>query len=118
MPAACRRRELSFNLSPSYGRDGSGIEQLWQQGAAAVSSTEQTAQLRIDSEVGYGLWLLGGTVRPYLGASLQEGGSRAQRLGISFELSHGVKLELKSSRHERTNANADHRIELQWHWSW
>ena len=111
-------RGLSFNLSPSYGRDSSGIEQLWQQGASAVSSTEQTAQLRIDSEVGYGLWLLGGTVRPYLGASLQEGGSRAQRLGISFELSHGVKLELKSSRHERANANADHRIELQWHWSW
>ena len=111
-------RGLSFNLSPSYGRDSSGIEQLWQQGASAVSSTEQTAQLRIDSEVGYGLWLLGGTVRPYLGASLQEGGSRAQRLGISFELSRGVKLELKSSRHERANANADHRIELQWKWSW
>ena len=111
-------RGLSFNLSPSYGRDSSGIEQLWQQGASAASSTEQTAQLRIDSEVGYGLWLLGGTVRPYLGASLQEGGSRAQRLGISFELSRGVKLELKSSRHERANTNADHRIELQWQWSW
>ena len=111
-------RGLSFSLSPSYGRDGSGIEELWQQGASAVSSTEQTAQLRMDGEVGYGIWSMGGTVRPYLGASLLEGGGRTQRLGASFELGRGVKMELKGSRRERTNANADYRIELQWNWSW
>ncbi len=111
-------RGLSFSLSPGYGRDSSGVKQLWDRGASDVATSNRSAALRMDGEVGYGLWLLGGTVRPYLGASLLEGGDRTQRLGASFDLGHGVKLELKGSRRERTDADADHRIELQWQWNW
>ena len=110
-------RGLSFSLSPGYGRDDSGTEQLWQQGASAVSSA-QTARLRMDGEVGYGLWLLGGTVQPYVGASLLQGGGSTQRMGARLELGRGVQLELEGSRHARTSADAEHRIELQWRWSW
>ena len=110
-------RGLSFSLSPGYGRDDSGTEQLWQRGASAVSSA-QTARLRMDGEVGYGLWMLGGTVQPYLGASLLQGGGSTQRMGARLELGRGVQLELEGSRHERTSADAEHRIELQWRWNW
>ena len=110
-------RGLSFSLSPGYGQDDSGTEQLWQQGASAVSSA-QTARLRMDGEVGYGLWLLGGTVQPYVGASLLQGGDSTQRMGARLALGRGVQLGLEGSRHERTSADAEHRIELQWQWSW
>ena len=110
-------RGLSFSLSPGYGQDDSGTEQLWQRGASAVSSA-QTAQLRMDSEIGYGIWSLGGTVQPYVGASLRQGGPGTQRMGARLELGRGVQLELEGSRHERTSADAEHRIELQWRWSW
>ncbi len=106
-------RGLSFSLSPGYGRDDSGTEQLWQRGASAVSSAEQTARLRMDGEVGYGMWLLGGTVRPYLGAALLQGGGGRQRMGMRLELGRGIRLELEGSR-----ADAEHRIELQWQWNW
>ena len=110
-------RGLSFSLSPGYGQDDSSTEQLWQRGASAVSSA-QTARLRMDGEVGYGLWLLGGTVQPYVGASLLQGGGSTQRMGARLELGRGVQLGLEGSRHERTSADAEHRIELQWQWSW
>ena len=110
-------RGLSFSLSPGYGRDDSGTEQLWQRGASAVSSA-QTARLRMDGEVGYGLWLLGGTVQPYAGASLLQGGDSTQRMGARLALGRGVQLELEGSRHARTSVDAEHRIELQWRWSW
>ena len=106
-------RGLSFNLSPGYGRDDSGTEQLWQRGVSELSGTDQTAQLRMDGEVGYGMWLLGGTVQPYLGASLLQSGDSRQRMGARLELGRGVQLELEGSR-----AAAEHRIELQWQWSW
>ena len=111
-------RGLSFSLSPGYGRDDSGTEQLWQRGVSELSGTEQTARLRMDGEVGYGMWLLGGTVQPYVGASLRQGGPGTQRMGARLELGRGVQLELEGSRHERTSADAEHRIELQWRWSW
>ena len=57
----------------------------------------------MDGEVGYGLWLLGGTVRPYAGASLLQGGGSTQRMGARLELGRGVQLELEGSRHEQRN---------------
>ena len=106
-------RGLSFNLSPGYGRDDSGTEQLWQRGVSELSGTDQTAQLRMDGEVGYGMWLLGGTVQPYLGASLLQSGDSRQRMGARLEFGRGVQLELEGSR-----ADTEHRIELQWQWNW
>ena len=106
-------RGLSFSLSPGYGRDDSGTEQLWQRGVSELSGTEQTARLRMDGEVGYGMWLLGGTVQPYLGASLLQSGDSRQRMGARLEFGRGVQLELEGSR-----AATEHRIELQWQWNW
>ena len=47
-----------------------------------------------------------------------KGGDSTQRMGARLELGRGVQLELEGSRHERTSADAEHRIELQWRWSW
>ena len=109
-------RGLSFSLSPTYGRDTG--EQLWERSLSQAVSSNQDAQLRMDSEIGYGIWSLGGTVQPYLGASLRQGGPGTQRMGARLELGRGVQLELESSRHERTSADAEYRIKLQWEWSW
>ena len=113
-------RGLSLSLSPSYGRDGSSIGRLWSDGASAMSNAGQSgsADLRMDGEVGYGVWALGGTVRPYLGASLLDGGGHAQRLGVRFELGRGVRMELEGGRRAGANAEAEHNIQLRWKWSW
>ncbi len=114
---------LSFNLSPSYGQENGGIDQLWQTGAlggvtpGATSSAARSARMRMDSEVGYGLPSSFGMVRPYLAASLQ-GGGRTQRMGARWELSPGMNLNLEGARRERATTNDEHRIQLQWEWSW
>ncbi len=114
-------RGLSLSLSPGYGQNGSGLEQLWASGASSVSSgsrTARTARMRLDSEVGYGMWLPDAMMQPYLGLSLLEGGGRTQRMGARFEFGRGVGLELEGSRLERRSADAEHRINVQWQWSW
>ena len=115
---------LSFNLSPSYGQENSGIDQLWQTGAlggvtpGVTSSAARSARMRMDSEVGYALLSPVGMVRPYLAASLLQGGGRTQRMGARWELSPGMKLNLEGARRERATTNDEHRIQLQWKWSW
>ena len=114
---------LSFNLSPRYWQENSGIDQLWQTGAlggatpCVTSSAARSARMRMDSEVGYGLPSSFGMVRPYLAASLQSGG-RTQRMGAHWELSPGMKLNLEGARRERATTNDKHSIQLQWEWSW
>ena len=114
---------LSFSLSPGYGQENSGIDQLWQAGAlggvtpGVTSSSAQSARMRIDSEVGYGLPLSVGMVRPYLAASLQ-GSGRTQRMGARLDVSPGMKLNLEGARRERATTKDEHRIQLQWEWSW
>ena len=113
-------RGLSLSLSPSYGRDGSSIGRLWSDGASAMSNAGQSgsADMRMDGEVGYGVWALGGTVRPYLGASLLGGGGHTQRLGVRFEFGRGVRMELEGGRRAGANAEAEHNIQLRWKWDW
>ena len=115
---------LSFSLSPSYGQENSGMEQLWQAGTlnsitpGGTSSSAPSARMRMDSEIGYGVPSSFGMVRPYLAASLQQGGGQTQRMGTRWELSPGMKLNLEGTRRERATANDEHRIQLQWEWSW
>ncbi len=115
---------LSFSLSPSYGQENSGIERLWQAGTlnsitpGGTSSAAPSARMRMDSEVGYGVPSSFGMVRPYLAASLQQGGGQTQRMGARWELSPGMKLNLEAARRERATANNEHRLQLQWEWSW
>ena len=71
-----------------------------------------------NDRVGYGVPLSVGMVRPYLAASLLQGGGRTQRMGAHWELSPGMKLNLEGARRERATANDEHRIQLQWEWSW
>ena len=74
--------------------------------------------MRMDSEVGYGLPSSFGMVRPYLAASLLQGGGRTQRMCARWELSPGMKLNLEAARRERATTNNEHRLQLPWEWSW
>ena len=115
---------LSCSLSPSYGQENSGIEQLWQTGVlggvtqGVTSSSAPSARRRMDSEIGYGVPSSFGMVHPYLVASLQQGGGQTQRMGARWELSPGMKLNLEGTRRERTTTNDEHCIQLQWEWIW
>ena len=115
---------LSFSLSPSYGQENSGIEQLWQAGTlnsitpGGTSSSAPSARMRMDSEIGYGVPSSFGMVHPYLAASLQQGGGQTQRMGARWELSPGMNLNLEAARRERATTNDEHRLQLQWEWSW
>ncbi len=72
----------------------------------------------MDSEVGYGLPSSFGMVRPYLAASLLQGGGCTQRMDARWELSPGIKLNLEAAHRERATINNEHRLQLQWEWSW
>ena len=115
---------LSFSLSPSYGQENGGIDQLWQISAlggvtqGVTQSAAPSARMRMDSEVGDALLSPVGMVRPYLAASLLQGGGRTQRMGARLDVSPGTKLSLEGTRRERATTNDEHRIQLQWQWSW
>ena len=83
-----------------------------------TSSAARSAQIRVDSEVGYGLLSPVGMVRPYLAASLLQGGGRTQRMGARLDVSSSMNLNLEGTRRERATTNDEHHIQLQWEWSW
>ena len=100
-----RGRGLSLTLAPTVGNAGSGTGTLWSAADArgiAPAGTEFEAARRLDAEVGYGLsgpFRLG-TATPYAGLGLADGGARAWRAGVRWQLAPKVSLDLEGTRGE------------------
>ncbi len=106
-------RGLSFNLSPGYGKTGSGTQRLWQQGLHDKIDGERDYGARMDLRLGYGLPAFGGRglLTPY--SELTFGDSaRNYRLGMEWELGALFELNLTGERHESSDGAADHAIML------
>ena len=119
-------RGLSFSLTPAWGDTASGVARLWDQDVAELASDDTAAndnvpQMRLDSELGYGLGTLGGhgLLTPYGGFSLAGEGSQRYRIGGRFEIGSSLNLSLEGERREPANAAAaEHGVMLRLQTSW
>ena len=100
-------RGPSLSLNTSWGDASSGVEQLWSQGAGrapglAVEAATAPAG-RLAAELSYGIGVAGGagSVTPYAGVALGEGGERSYRLGGRFTLGQSFSLSLEGNRRAR-----------------
>ena len=98
-------RGLSFSLAPVWGDTASGVARLWDRDFAELATDDTAAndnvpQMRLDSELGYGLSALGGRglLTPYGGFSLAGEGSQRYRIGSRFEIGPSLSLSLEGER--------------------
>ena len=122
-------RGLSLRVAPSYGDTGSGLARLWEEGvtgsgagatgtAGASVSNGQSPAARLDAEMGYGLSALAGTLTPYGGLALSEGGARGYRLGARFGFGPDFELGLEGERRESRTERAGHGLMLRGRMRW
>ena len=119
-------RGLLLSLAPAWGDAASGVDRLWDQDVAALAANDGAAnnnipQMRLDSELGYGLSAFGGhgLLVPYGGFSLADEGSQRYRIGSRFEIGPALGLSLEGERREpATDAAADHGIMLRMQALW
>ena len=109
-------RGLSLTLAPTVGNASSGTATLWsaEDARGLAPGTEFEAARRLDAEVGYGLLgpLRLGTVTPYAGLGLADGGSRAWRAGARWSVAPEVTLGLEGTRSESAADPAEHAVML------
>ena len=105
-----RGRGLSFTLAPTVGAAASGMGSLWSAADARGLAPGGTfeAGRSLAAEVGYGLAgpFRFGTATPYAGLGLADGGSRAWRAGVRWQVAPEVSLDLEGTRTESANDNA------------
>ena len=117
---------LSLRLAPSYGDTGSGLARLWEDGvagsgaagAAASTSNDPSPAARLDTEMGYGLAALAGTLTPYGGFALSEGGAHGYRMGARYLLGPALELGVEGERREGRSERAEHGLMLRGRMRW
>ena len=68
--------------------------------------------------MGYGLAAFAGTLTPYGGLGLSEGGARGYRLGTRFRLGPAFELGLEGERRESRTERAGHGVMLRGRMRW
>ena len=107
--------DLGFSaiLNQSWGRTGSGVERLWDQGLENTASGSLRGG-RMELQLGYGFGALGGrgVLTPYGAVTLGQGSGQSYRWGGRLEVGSGVALSLEAERRETGNAEPGHAIML------
>ena len=110
---------LALVVQPAWGRTGSGINQLWENGVTAGVSPDN--QARLNAEVGYGLGVAPGlgVVTPYTGLGLAGDGARSWRMGARWRLSAHGSVSLEGNRYEPANDDGpEHGLMVRGHLNW
>ena len=107
--------DLGFSaiLNQSWGRTGSGVERLWDQGSEDTVSGSLWGG-RMELQLGYGFGALGGrgVLTPYGAVTFRQGSDQSYRWGGRLEVGSGVALSLEAERRETNNAEPEHAIML------
>ena len=107
---------LSFSLSPGYGDNGSGIQELWRHGLVDETSTATTDDyaMKLDARVGYGFGFTlnehHGILTPY--SELTYGTTDSYRMGLNWAAGERFDLTLLGERREPTTNPAEHAVLL------
>ena len=105
------RRGLSASVTPSWGETASGVQRLWQQGAAGPA-WYGTSRAHVDAQLGYGVPLFGGrsVLTPFGAMNLAGDEARRYRLGGSLATSRWTTLSLEIERWDRALTDAMHSV--------
>ena len=98
-------RGLSLTLAPAIGATSSGMARLWAEGGAKLPANADVPRLRLEAEVGYGLWAFGvrGVSTPYAGLSLAGDGGRTWRAGVRHVVGPAFDASLETTLRESVN---------------
>ena len=105
------RRGLSASVTPSWGETASGVQRVWQQGAAGPA-WHGTSRAQVDAQIGYGVPVFGGrsVLTPFGAMNLAGDEARRYRLGGSLAASRWTTLSLEIERWERALTDAMHSV--------
>ena len=107
--------DLGFSaiLNQSWGRTGSGVERLWDQGPKDTAPGSLRGG-RMELRLGYGFGALGGhgVLTPHGAVTLGQGSGQSYRWGGRLGVGSGVALSLEAERRETGNAEPGHAIML------
>ena len=105
------RRGLSASVTPSWGETASGVQRLWQQGAAGPA-WYGTSRAQVDAQLGYGVPVFGGrsVLTPFGAMNLAGEEARRYRLGGSLATSRWTTLSLEIERWDRALTDAMHSV--------
>ena len=105
------RRGLSASVTPSWGETASGVQRLWQQGAAGPA-WYGTSRAQVDAQLGYGVPVFGGrsVLTPFGAMNLAGDEARRYRLGGSLATSRWTTLSLEIERWDRALTDAKHSV--------
>ena len=105
------RRGLSASVTPSWGETATGVQRLWQQGAAGPA-WYGTSRAQVDAQLGYGVPVFGGrsVLTPFGAMNLAGDEARRYRLGGSLATSRWTTLSLEIERWDRALTDAKHSV--------
>ena len=105
------RRGLSASVTPSWGETATGVQRLWQQGAAGPA-WYGTSRAQVDAQLGYGVPVFGGrsVLTPFGAMNLAGDEARRYRLGGSLATSRWTTLSLEIERWDRALTAAMHSV--------
>ena len=105
------RRGLSASVTPSWGETATGVQRLWQQGAAGPA-WYGTSRAQVDAQLGYGVPVFGGrsVLTPFGAMNLAGDEARRYRLGGSLATSRWTTLSLEIERWDRALTDAMHSV--------
>ena len=105
------RRGLSASVTPSWGETASGVQRLWQQGAAGPA-WYGTSRAQVDAQLGYGVPVFGGrsVLTPFGAMNLAGDEARRYRLGGSLATSRWTTLSLEIERWDHALTDAMHSV--------
>ena len=108
---------LALSVAPSWGSASTSPRSLWALPDASALSPDPAgprtaADLRLQSELSYGLALPGAALTPYLGLSGTPSGTavRTWRLGTQLRVDGGFTLSLEGERREAPNTLPSHTL--------
>ena len=112
---------LTLSVQPTWGVTGIGADTLWQDQFRTHVQNVNSGGAGVDTRIGYGLRLPGGSLLTPFGSYSDRGGlgQRLQlgaRVGTLGQVTPGrggpLELELASERYARPGSNTDHRFSL------
>ena len=112
---------LTLSVQPTWGVTGIGADTLWQDQFRTHVQNVNPGGAGVDTRIGYGLRLPGGSLLTPFGSYSDRGGlgQRLQlgaRVGTLGQVTPGrggpLELELASERYARPGSNTDHRFSL------
>ena len=94
---------LALVVQPAWGRTGSGVDRLWENGVTAGVSPDNRA--RLDAEIGYGLDAAPGlgVVTPYAALGLTGESTRTLRMGTRWQVAAYASVNLEGVLHAAAN---------------